>query len=232
MINENEYEKFINNILSTRGRYIKEDIYKEKHHIMPKCMGGSDDVENIIELSGREHFIAHMLLANEYPYNKKITYAYWRMTNQKKFCTPKEYEEARLIFCHKISGENHPLYNKHPTLQTRHKLSEAKLGKKLSKDVRLKISQSLKNKPRSIETKKKISQAKIGTKHSKETKQKIALKNGKHVVAYDIHDNIMGTYYSTREAERQTGVAHTHISDCCKGKQETAGGYKWRYQNE
>lgn len=32
-----------------------------------------------------------------------------------------------------------------------------------------------------------------------------------------------------REAERKLGVANQHISDCCKGKQKTAGGYHWKY---
>lgn len=34
-------------------------------------------------------------------------------------------------------------------------------------------------------------------------------------------------YDSLREAERDTGCAHTHISDCIKGKQKTCGGYHW-----
>lgn len=36
--------------------------YSEKHHIIPKCMNGTDDSENIVKLTAREHFIAHLLL--------------------------------------------------------------------------------------------------------------------------------------------------------------------------
>lgn len=36
-------------------------------------------------------------------------------------------------------------------------------------------------------------------------------------------------YDSLREAERETGCAHTHISDCVRGKQKTCGGYHWVY---
>lgn len=39
-------------------------------------------------------------------------------------------------------------------------------------------------------------------------------------------------FYGTREAERQTGVAHSSISSCCKGKLKSAGGYHWRYADE
>lgn len=40
--------------------------YVEKHHIIPKSLGGSDDKENLVKLSAREHFIAHLLLAKIY----------------------------------------------------------------------------------------------------------------------------------------------------------------------
>lgn len=41
----------------------KIDGYKEVHHIKPKSMGGTDDYWNLVQLTAREHFIAHMCLA-------------------------------------------------------------------------------------------------------------------------------------------------------------------------
>lgn len=41
--------------------------YKEVHHIIPRCMGGSDDKDNLVELTAREHFIAHLLLLKIHP---------------------------------------------------------------------------------------------------------------------------------------------------------------------
>jgi len=38
------------------------NIYSEKHHIIPRSLGGSDDKENIAVLTGREHFLCHLLL--------------------------------------------------------------------------------------------------------------------------------------------------------------------------
>jgi hypothetical protein len=35
----------------------------------------------------------------------------------------------------------------------------------------------------------------------------------------------------TRDAERQLGVNHAHISACCKKQRKTAGGYHWEYIN-
>lgn len=40
------------------------------------------------------------------------------------------------------------------------------------------------------------------------------------------------SFISQREAERQTGIHNTNISDCCSGRHKTAGGYKWKYESE
>lgn len=53
------YIEFINNILDTRGRFSCGDEYHERHHITPRCMGGTDDNDNLIDLFAREHFEAH-----------------------------------------------------------------------------------------------------------------------------------------------------------------------------
>jgi hypothetical protein len=36
-------------------------------------------------------------------------------------------------------------------------------------------------------------------------------------------------YGSTMDAERKTGINHSHISKCCKNKYKSAGGYVWSY---
>ena len=62
------YKEFIDNILSTRGnRGITDDEYYEVHHIVPKCMGGTDNLNNKIRLYAKEHYEAHRLLALENP---------------------------------------------------------------------------------------------------------------------------------------------------------------------
>ena len=40
---------------------------------------------------------------------------------------------------------------------------------------------------------------------------------------------LLATFPSTHEAERATGIDHSHISKCCNGKRKYAGGYIWRY---
>ena len=45
-------------------------IYVEEHHIIPKSEGGIDDKENLVCLTAREHYVAHLLLAKIYNDNK------------------------------------------------------------------------------------------------------------------------------------------------------------------
>lgn len=108
------YKKFIDNILETRGRFNCGDEYCERRHIIPKCMGGTNDEENLIDLYAKEHFEAHRLLALENPDNEKLVYAWWNMcsvpgsSKRREKITSEEYEEARMAYVKKFSGKNNP----------------------------------------------------------------------------------------------------------------------------
>lgn len=64
------YDKLID---KARNRNIAG--YVEKHHIIPKCLGGSDAADNIVKLTPEEHYVAHQLLVKIYPKNYKLAYA-------------------------------------------------------------------------------------------------------------------------------------------------------------
>jgi hypothetical protein len=57
----NKYTKWYNQI-TDRARYRIIEGYTEKHHIKPRSLGGTDDADNLVELTAREHFICHWLL--------------------------------------------------------------------------------------------------------------------------------------------------------------------------
>lgn len=60
-----DYKKVYNELIaSTRMQHI--DGYYETHHIVPKAEGGSDDKTNLVKLTARQHYIAHLLLAKIY----------------------------------------------------------------------------------------------------------------------------------------------------------------------
>ena len=116
------YKEFIQNILDTRGRFNCGNEYHETHHIVPRCMDGGDDEENLIDLFAREHYEAHRLLALENPDNKGLVYAWSCMAfvsrndMQRYKLTAEEYEEARKAF------------------------SKAATGRKMSEEAKMKLS--------------------------------------------------------------------------------------------
>lgn len=55
-------------------------------------------------------------------------------------------------------------------------------------------------------------------------------KRSKAVVQMSADGVEIASFLSTREAERQTGIACEQISRCCKGRNHHAGGFKWKYK--
>jgi len=97
-------------ILKSKNR--KLTCYTEKHHIIPRCMGGNDKIENIAILTAREHFLAHKLLVEIYPNNHKLLYSLWLMAIGKqkwKYTDPyqvssRDYERIKLRFIESRKG--------------------------------------------------------------------------------------------------------------------------------
>lgn len=58
---QNKYTKWYMALVTSR-KLMKRDGYVEKHHIIPVSLGGSNDSTNLVSLTAREHFIAHLLL--------------------------------------------------------------------------------------------------------------------------------------------------------------------------
>lgn len=42
---------------------------------------------------------------------------------------------------------------------------------------------------------------------------------------------IIAEFYGCPEAQRNTGINSQHISECCKNKRHSAGGYQWKYKS-
>ena len=63
------------NLLIERAKNRLLECYTERHHIVPRCMGGSDDLDNLVDLTPEEHYVAHQLLVKMHPGEHKLVYA-------------------------------------------------------------------------------------------------------------------------------------------------------------
>lgn len=122
-------------ILNRQAHPLSKNEYSENHHIIPRSEGGSDDTSNLVRLSAREHYIAHLLLAKIYddvPMLGALTMMQCKSnSHQRDFkFNARLYEKMRLKFSKSISGENHWFYRKHHSEETKKKMSESHRGDK------------------------------------------------------------------------------------------------------
>ena len=59
---ENRYTKKYFELINFRKNNPASEEFFEKHHIIPKCLGGGNDEDNLVSLTLREHFLCHWLL--------------------------------------------------------------------------------------------------------------------------------------------------------------------------
>jgi len=76
-----DYKKVHDKIIErAKARTLPLDQYREKHHIVPRCMGGTDELDNLVELTAREHYVVHQLLVKMYPNESGLVWAARYMT--------------------------------------------------------------------------------------------------------------------------------------------------------
>ena len=77
---DNKYTKWYNSIIS-KAQTRAIESYTEKHHILPRSLGGTNLPNNLVKLTGREHFICHWLLVKMVtgPAREKMIYAFRMM---------------------------------------------------------------------------------------------------------------------------------------------------------
>lgn len=244
-IDSTTYDEFIQNILDTRGRFDCGDKYHERHHIVPKCLGGTNKKENLIDLFAREHFVAHELLAKENPDNEKLVHTWAFMSRIRKDnevfeITPAEYEDARTKFIQLMQGKK--LSEEH-----RKKIGNATRGHIVPESARQAVAKANSSRIWTEESKQKLSEGMSGENHpswgthlTEETKKKISQSNkGKQtgnknpralpIVQFDKQDNLIAVWDYIKKASKALRIDTSDITACAKGKLKSAGGYHWKY---
>lgn len=216
------YDEFINNILATRGRFACGDKYHERHHIIPKCLGGTDNEDNLIDLYAREHFIAHKLLMEENPNNDSLVYAWSCMAFFKggyvlrQELTPEEYEEARIALGKVVSRSNS---NRTWSEESKQKLRQSVSGSK----------NNMYGRPWWDEN---VPQEKIN-----EWRKNLIESHAKYkipIIQLTKQNEFVAEYPSVREASEATGICEPNIIQVYSHipHRKTAGGYKWLTKEE
>ncbi len=73
------YQKIYESLIQ-KARKRKISCYTEKHHVVPRCMGGTDCLDNIVALTPEEHYVAHQLLVKIFPESHALAKAASMMT--------------------------------------------------------------------------------------------------------------------------------------------------------
>lgn len=136
------YDKFITNILETRGRF-NVDGYSERHHIVPKCHDGTNDKENLIDLTAEEHYTAHRLLWEENRSDVGLAKAFMLMSNYLNISS-EEYAEARKLVSDNMKGKSY--FGIELTEETYNKMSRSAISSLDKKPQCTSESNPLKNK--------------------------------------------------------------------------------------
>lgn len=169
------YKWHYDQLMITRSSREKQDgVYYEMHHKIPKSMGGDDSPENLINLTAREHFLAHWLLWRIHR-NRQTACSFQYMCNmlKSKFkYTPssRSFQEAKEA--RNFTGVTDEVKRKISEKLTGVKWSEERklrcsiqrtgkgnvfFGKQLPDHLKAKISNTLTGREISIESKDKIS---------------------------------------------------------------------------
>jgi hypothetical protein len=142
----NKYKQWYTNITEqAKNRQLKS--YTESHHIIPRSLGGSNDADNLVNLTAREHFICHWLLVKMTTGQEhhKMLNALRMMRaenpNQQRYTTKitaRVYEsiktEYSILQSERVRGNKNPMYGKKRTQKMNDAVSQANKGRIPSKE--------------------------------------------------------------------------------------------------
>jgi hypothetical protein len=157
----NKYKQWYANITDRAKNRVLES-YTESHHIVPRSLGGSDEADNLVNLTAREHFVCHWLLVkmttgqDRYKMLNALRMMRAEKSGQQRYSTKitgRVYEsikqEYSMLQRERIIGEKNPMWGKTHTSDAREKIRQKNLGNKLTPEqyARLVANTTGKKKP-------------------------------------------------------------------------------------
>lgn len=133
---QNKYTSWYYQIIS-QARSRQAQDYVEKHHIIPRSLGGKNSQDNIVSLTAREHFICHLMLTRMttgQSRNKMISAVFY-LTGRGKakrsniIKNSHLYEKLKKEHASNVSKQKKGCKQPPRTTQTKQRLSKSKTGK-------------------------------------------------------------------------------------------------------
>lgn len=197
-----------------------QEAYYEAHHITPECLGGDGTVwawrshPNIILLTPKEHYIAHLLLCEIYPNEKRLKYALWRMANPGN--RPLDY---------RMSSSGYARLRK--TIQQQ--LREQSTGVPKSEETIVKLK-----KPKPPRSQQHIDSLRKAAKEggfkgpAKDENWHKAV--SKPILQFDKSNNFIAEWDSIQQASTKLNINRSDIGSVCNGRYKSAGGFGWKFK--
>jgi len=251
---EKIYNDFIEDRRTTEDALIASGEYFERHHVVPRSMGGTDDASNMIALTAGDHYFAHLCLAKAYGGSQWL--GVWATSGMDKdnrrkidlFSLRAMVNFARINMAQHLSdtqkgvAKPHMAGEKNPMNTSEYR--EKQLAAVRSEQYRKKmsaISRRTQNDPevqkkriantdfaKTAESMKKLWADPCYAKRMSEAHigQK-AWNKGKGRSIVNVTTST--TYANIRDAEAKIGITYNAIYKNLSGRTESAGGYRWAY---
>jgi len=192
------YDRLIFRAICREDAPSKLTGYVEKHHIVPRSMGGSDKKVNLVALTPREHYIAHHLLYKIHR-TKAMAYAWNCMAKVKNDSreivrlTSSQYDIIRKKLSENQSGQRNSFFGKKHTEETKQKIGASSKGRPSHN----------KGKVASEETRKKMSASQAGRKHTEETRKKMSESQKGKIASEEAKKNMSEAQKKRRQTHPQ-----------------------------
>lgn len=250
------YQRIYNQIIE-RAKIRQIEGYVEKHHIIPKCLGGNNEQDNLVKLTAREHFLCHRLLVEIYPNEPKLKYALYLMNIGKRKNKNADYKissrtyerlkkEGSILISNwaknrKLTeGHKEILYNYHFGAKRNEQWKQNMRGSRGSQP-NMKIPKSEKYKE-NLRTKMRgkswtvsdeaLKNKREQYKNNLERNKKISNSNKVCISQFTLDDVFIKDWESIKDINlffnKQPNASS--VSLCCKGIYKQAFGYKWKYK--
>lgn len=143
----------------TRAQSRKFEGYTEKHHILPRSLGGKDHVTNIVRLTAREHFVVHLLLPKcfeEPDAKRKMGLALQMMMTVSR--THDRYKPSSRFYELAVAYVSRGMKGRVVSEETKQRQSAALKGRTFSDETRQKMANSARGRKASDAAKQKMSE--------------------------------------------------------------------------